>query len=83
MLALEIILEEPAWPDLGEEFIHLGNSASAIGITCLSRGMSSGAPSVALRLDLPDGRVVIAETSLKLFLTAADIFKAKYGDPRI
>ena len=26
--------------------------------------------------------VVIAETTLALFLTAADAFKARYGDPR-
>jgi hypothetical protein len=44
--------------------------------------MKGGAPSVAFRIDLEDGRTVIAETSLKLLLTASDLFKARYGDPR-
>ena len=34
-------------------------------------GMSSGKPSVTLALELPDGSVVIARTSLHLFLEAA------------
>jgi hypothetical protein len=44
--------------------------------------MVSGKPSIAIRLDLDDGSSVVAETSLALFLMAADAFKAKYGDPR-
>lgn len=48
-------------------------------VTSLSGGMSSGAPSVAIILDLPDGRKVLAETSLRLFLSAARALRAKYG----
>lgn len=51
-------------------------------ITALAGGMMSGAPSVMLRLDLPDGRTVLAQTSLRLFLAAADMLRARYGDPR-
>ncbi len=36
----------------------------------LPAGMSSGAPSVMIRLDLPDGRIVLAETSAALFVSA-------------
>jgi hypothetical protein len=72
-----------AYPDLvGREVIHLGNDSPPIGITGLEGGMASGAPSVMIRLDLPDGRTVLAETSLKLFLTAAEALMARYGDPR-
>jgi hypothetical protein len=42
----------------------------------------SGKPSVALGFELPDGRWVLAETSLALFLTAAEALRARYGDPR-
>lgn len=43
-------------------------------------GMRSGRTSVALRLDLPDGRTLIAETSLGLLLGAAKAFEARHGD---
>lgn len=79
---LTLVLREPAWPDLhGRDVIHLAND-TRIEIAGLEGGMASGLPSVAMRLDLPDGRVVVAETSLVLFLTAADGLKARYGDPR-
>jgi hypothetical protein len=51
-------------------------------IAGLEGGMASGAPSVALVAVLPDGSAFFGETSLKVFLTAADALKARYGDPR-
>ena len=44
--------------------------------------MLSGAASVACRVDGPDGTAVMVETSLALFLTAAEALKARDGDPR-
>lgn len=86
MIGLEIILDgEGCWPDLITEnimMVHLGNESPAIQVAGLGEGMLSGKPSVSFRLDLPNGTVVIAETSLALFLTAADALKAHYGDPR-
>jgi hypothetical protein len=80
MLALNIILGgDSAWPDLLDQRENIINVTTPIGITALAGGMTSGKASVALRIDLPDGRVVIAETSLALFLTAAKVFEAKYG----
>lgn len=61
------------------KLVHLTNE---IEVGALAGGMESGAPSAAFCFTLPDGRVVLAETSLALFLTAADALKAKYGDPR-
>jgi hypothetical protein len=86
MPALHLILDgEGAWPDLAEAeavVIHLADDAK-VDLAGLARGMQSGKPSVAFRIDLPeDGHIVIWETSLALFLSAADAFKAKYGDPR-
>ena len=73
-----------AWPDLADRMnriIYLGNDAE-IQMVGLSHGTVTGEPSVALRFDLPDGRIVVAETTLRLFLTAADSLKAVHGDPR-
>ena len=81
MPSLDLILEEPAWPDLGsrgEEVIHI---MTPISVTGLPGGMESGATSVAMRIDLPDGRVVIVETSLALFLAAGRGIAARYPSP--
>lgn len=52
-------------------------------IMALPGGMArSGAASVAVAIDMPDGKTLFAQTSLALLLTAADAFKAKHGDPR-
>jgi len=78
MIKLEVILDgDGAWPDLANKKII--RVTQGIQIAGLSRGMTSGAPSVSIRIDLPDGRTVIAETSLKLFVGAAEALKAKYG----
>lgn len=82
MIALNIILDgDNCWPDLrqGKKMHHLKGGFAVAG---LWSGMTSGEPSVAFRMDLDDGSVVVAETSLALFLSAADVLKSKYGDPR-
>lgn len=75
MPVMTLILREPAWPELAgaldKNLVHLGNDAEPIQVAYLEGGMASGKPSVAIRLDLPDGTVVIAETSLELFAAAA------------
>ena len=72
---------DEAWPDLLERnVIHLGNDAPPIRIGGLARGMTSGLTSVAICIILPDGRAVLAETSLRLFLMAADLLRARYGE---
>jgi hypothetical protein len=55
---------------------------SAINIGGLSRGTSEGKPVVWILVDVPNGKPVLAQTTLSLFLTAADTLKAKWGDPR-
>jgi hypothetical protein len=72
---------ESVWRDLERaNVIHLGNDAPAIGVAALSDGMGSGKPSIALRIDLPDGKSVIAETSARLFCIAARAIMAKHPD---
>jgi hypothetical protein len=65
-----------------KEFDGRIEEAEFTHVTALEGGMASGNPSVAVLVQTRDGRAFFAETSLRLFLTAADVFKAKYGDPR-
>ena len=75
-----IIAREGAWRDLEDkEVIHLANEAPPIQVAPLRGGMASGRTSVAIRVDLPNGRAVVAETSLRLFLQTADVLRARYG----
>jgi hypothetical protein len=46
-------------------------------------GAGESALDVAVLVELPDGALAIAQTSLVLFLCAADMLKDKYGDPRV
>jgi hypothetical protein len=50
--------------------VHLGNDAE-IEVGTLRHGMASGKDSVALCFKLPDGKIVLAETSAELFLATA------------
>lgn len=57
------------------QVIHLDNE-TPIEIGTLRHGMESGADSVAMCFTLPDGRIVMAETSAALFLQAARMITA-------
>ena len=76
---MNVILDgDRCWPDLQDKKI-----IRAVGLQVAAlQGGKGGSPSVAFRIDLENGETVIAETSLKLLLTAADLFRAKYGDLR-
>ena len=84
MLSITMIFDgDGCWPDLKDkigEVIHLSNGAPPLQVALLDKGMASGRPSVTLRLDLPDGRIVLAETSLRLFALAGRQFAANYPD---
>lgn len=70
-----------AWPDLMDRgVIHLGDDTE-IGLCVLPKGMTSGRPSVAFRLDLPDGQVVVAEASWRVLAVAVQGIAARYGWP--
>lgn len=81
-ISLNLILQgEGAWPDLTDgRLIHLGNGAPPMQVAVLDKGMASGRPSVAVRLDLPDGRIVVAETTARLFCAAGRAIAARYPD---
>lgn len=69
---------EGKWDDLKEENIVFAKNGMQVLV--IERGMSSGKPSVAIRLDLPDGKSVVAETSARLFCSAGRMVAAKYPD---
>lgn len=52
-----------------------------VDILVLDKGMQSGQPSIALKIDLPDGQVVVAQTSARLFCIHAKAIMARY--PRL
>lgn len=96
MPVLDIRLDGDGWiPEVGPALrdgtlVHLADGAQII-VAGLRDGMRGGPdeptrPSVAIAFRLPDdpgGKTwVLAETSLRLFLTAADALRARFGDPR-
>lgn len=58
-----------------EQIIHL---TGPIEVGSLAGGMASGKPSVAFCFKLPDGKVVVAETSLDLFTSTARALAAAH-----
>jgi len=78
MIGLTIHVEgDNCWPDLKNREIIKGDLVS---VAALPEGMTSGRTSVGFRVELPDGKVVFCETTMRLFLNAANIFKVKYGN---
>jgi hypothetical protein len=81
MPVLRVVLDVDAHDDpsqrttAGHEVIHLPDPDMAF--IRVPHGMTSGKDSVFVQVFLPDGRVVMAETSMELFLAAARAFAAK------
>jgi uncharacterized protein YaaQ len=71
----------PALMKSGKLIDLTGNDVAAIEVASVGGGMKSGATSVLIRIALPDGRVVVTETSLMLFGMAADAMRAAYENP--
>ena len=83
--------ERDAWPDIFDPRSPVAGKVThlpAVGMTTLGFAIlpeytEQKRPGVAIRVNLPNGHVVVADTTLAMFLTAADAFKARYGDPRV
>lgn len=69
--------KELIFPDIGE---GQGLEAKIAEVVCIANGTSGGKPSVALKFELPDGKIGVALTSARLFCTFADMIKAKHPD---
>ena len=75
---LDVKLEgDRCWPDLARKTDDQIICTESLSVALLPGGMSSGKASVALRIDLPDGRTVIAQTSHELFEGAARAFRGR------
>lgn len=48
----------------------------------LANGTESGKPVAVVAAKTPAGNIVVVQTTLALFLSAADALKARHGDPR-
>jgi hypothetical protein len=80
MPSLNIILDgDGCWPDLvGDKSPEkVFDQHVSLAVARLPGGMCSGADSVAIRADMKDGRVLVFQTSMALFLAAADAFRAR------
>lgn len=78
--------EDGLWPDLADlppdRIINLMEEHNTIGMACLPYITAERKPAVMIRLDLPDGRVLVTVTTLALLATCVDAMIARHGDPR-
>jgi hypothetical protein len=85
MPTLDLKLDgDGCWPDLGQihqagKLLNAMGNDTVVGLALLPGGMASGEASVTIRLDLPDGRVVIAETSFALLENAVNCMRIRLG----
>jgi len=54
----------------------------SLTIGAMANGTEQGNPIVMVGMELEDKSILVAQTTLALFLGAAEALKAKYGDPR-
>lgn len=78
---LAVVMDgDNAWPDLAEKFEKGEAVDGAIaGITALPNGTSEGRCSIALRIELADGKTVIAQTTARLLAVAIQGLEARHG----
>lgn len=78
MIAATIIFrnkdEGSLWPEISDALIS--DKAPMVGV--LEGGMVSGKPSVAIRIDLPDGKIAIAQMTAAQFAVMGRAILAKY-----
>lgn len=69
--------DPPPWSD-AKEIAHLPDQPWLLA--GLEGGMSSGKPSIALRLELSDGQSVIAETSIAAWIAATCALRGAFPE---
>jgi len=71
---------EGAFSDLlGRDNSDIIQRKAPFTVAALARGMKSGHPSLAIRIDLPEKKVLIQETSVAAWLAVARALEAKFG----
>ena len=80
MPIIHLILDgDNAFADLRDreaDIIHLTDDFT---VSALEGGMTSGNASLVIRIDLPDGRVVLQETSVALWHTVDAALRGRFG----
>lgn len=73
MIGLQVIIDgDGCWPDLKPDKFIKGKWT---GIARLKAGTTSDKSTVTVRIELPDGQVVLAETTMALLSTAIKAFE--------
>jgi hypothetical protein len=80
---LNIIADgDGCWPDLNQKRAEgklidlMGNDTGPIlSLAKLDKGTVGGRSTVTLRIDLPDGKVVLTEVTVRLLKAAVEIFE--------
>lgn len=67
---------------LQEESYTIREYTGPLIVGGLAEGTFDGKPMVALALEIGENEFLVKQSTLSLFLDAADALKAKYGDPR-
>jgi hypothetical protein len=81
VIALHIFMNAE---EMGRQFPpdqKLIEAQKEISVGLLQQGTTSGRSTVSFMFELPDGSIVFAETSLRLFLSCAQAFAALEGWP--
>lgn len=71
--------ETPAWPELNDD-PNLYVAAASWGLAAIEGGMTSGAHSVALRLEMPGVGTVLAETSMALWISTTCALRGAFPE---
>lgn len=78
MIPMRVVLNgDMQFPELQGRKVH---SAQVGTVTALPGGMKSGRASVAFIIELEDGSVVFAETSLRMLQAATKALTGRYGE---
>ena len=60
------------------EFADATLTTAPIEVAVVPRGMRSGRPALVFLIELPDGTLVAARTTMRLFLQMADALRERY-----
>ena len=82
MTMIHLLLDgDGAFRDLqGKEDQVIDLADKPFTVAALDQGTAGGNPSVMIRLDLPDGRVVLQQTTAKLWITVARALRGRWPD---
>lgn len=74
---------DACWPDLDEKraaglLLDEMDTNAKISFALLEKGTQQGKPTVTIRVDMADGRVLLTQTTLRLFQSTADALSSAH-----